>query len=71
MFNLLIKNGVVTYEKIVSQYYDISGFTDNFLGDDNILNIIEIFKIENVNVVIPPMYQLVFALISTTYTDKR
>ncbi len=67
LFDMAVKNGSITYEKIISQYYDIDGFTNNFLGDPAVLDSLECFKCENVQMAIPPIYQLIFAIISCTY----
>ncbi len=71
MFDLLVKNGLITYEKMLNSYIDISGFSDNLLNNSDFLDSLEMVKIENINLTIPPMYQLLFTIISTTYISYQ
>ena len=56
----------VAYETVLSEFYDIEGFTDNLWGQENFLDVWEKLKIETTMPNIPPMVQVGLIVLQTT-----
>lgn len=59
--------GVKTYEQFVSQFYDINGFSDLILSNENFFCALERYAIESEVRDIPPSMSLLYTILSTTY----
>lgn len=55
IYDLLVSQTTTTFEKVVSPFYDIEGFSNSLLCDDAFLNIVERYKIENNNLMEIPL----------------
>ena len=56
-----------SYEELVSNFYDIEGFSDLLLSNPAFWDAFERWKIEKEMPEIPPSFQMLYMIISTTY----
>lgn len=66
MIDSCSKNVCVVYETVMSEFYDIDGFTDNLFSQDNFLDCLEKMKIETRVPQIPAPIQMGFMIVQTT-----
>lgn len=66
MLDAMAKNGSVVYEKVLSSWYDIDGFTDNLFSQESFLDCLEKVKIETNLPRIPPSVQMGYIVLQTT-----
>lgn len=66
MMDAMAKNFSVVYEKVVSEFYDIDGFTDTLWSQENFLDSLEKMKIETKIPQIPTPIQVAFIVLQTT-----
>ena len=57
-YNLILKNTSLTFESVVSNFYDIDGFQEMLMNDEQFLDTWEKFKIENELPNVPPSIQM-------------
>lgn len=66
IYEQMIRTGAVGYEKIVSEFYDIEGFSDLLFANPSFWDAFERWKIERKLPDIPPGMQLMYIVTSTT-----
>lgn len=66
IFSSATKSTSLVYEKVMSEFYDIEGFTDNLFSQDNFLDCLEKIKIETNLPQIPAPVQMGYMVIQTT-----
>ena len=66
IYEQMVKTTAVGYENIVSQFYDIHGFSDMLLNNPAFWDAFERWKIERTLPDIPPSLQLMYIVSTTT-----
>lgn len=66
IYDSLAKSSSQVYETVLSDFYDIDGFTDNLFSQENFLDCLEKIKIETNLPHIPPYVQMGYIVLQTT-----
>ena len=66
IYEQMVRTSAIGYENIVSQFYDIEGFSDMLLNNPAFWDAFERWKIERTLPNIPPSLQLMYIISSTT-----
>ena len=67
VFEHMARHSAQTYEQLVSKFYDIEGFSSLLLSNSAFWDAFEFYKINQEVPDIPPGFQLLYIIISTTY----
>ena len=70
-YHSLAIGGASVVEKTISPLYDIDGFADNLVSNENFWDVYERYKIENTFPNIPPAIQLCYIVTSTIITTHE
>lgn len=67
VFEHMARYSAKSYEELVSNFYDIEGFSDLLLSNPAFWDNFERWKVEQEMPDIPPSFQMLYMIISTTY----
>ena len=66
IYEQMVRTTAVGYENLVSEFYDINGFSELLLNNPAFWDAFEMWKVERTLPDIPPSFQLMYIVASTT-----